>query len=142
MNTVEIDSQTLSSEALAAVADVPDVAVPGAPEVAPESAASPEEIRQGYEVLFTGMVGWSSQTFAPNWAVTPDETSALSQALAGACMLWFPDQPIPPKYLSLLTVAAAAAQIVAARRDPETGLMKPLRAQTTEATRANEATPS
>lgn len=134
MNSIEVNPQSLEAEALAAVADAPPPPAEPGQELVEQQPASQEQIQQGYEVLFTGMVGWSAQSFAPNWALTPAEVDGMSKALTGACMLWFPDQPIPAKYLSLLTVAAAAAQIVAARRDPETGQLKPLRAKPAEAT--------
>jgi hypothetical protein len=89
--------------------------------------ATPEEVRKGYEVLFTGVVGWSANAFAPNWGVQPEETAALSTALADACAIWFPDQVLPPKYMVLIPILGVTAQIVSARRDPETGALRALR---------------
>ncbi len=145
MNTVEVNEAALMAEVNAAVASAPVDATqvelqPDGAQAPAESQATPEQIQQGYEVLFTGVVGWGSQTFAPNWAVTADETHKLSGALAGACMLWFPDQPIPPKYLALLAVVATTAEIVMSRRDPETGQLKPLNAKST--TKATEVNPN
>jgi len=136
MNTVEVNEATLIAEVNAAVASAPvdpaqvDTQTDGT-QAPTEQQATPEQIQQGYEVLFTGVVGWGSQTFAPNWAVTADETHKLSGALAQACMLWFPDQPIPPKYIAVLSVIAVGAEIVMSRRDPETGQLKPLNAKST-----------
>jgi hypothetical protein len=139
MNNVEVNPPALEAEALAALNGVTAPTVDGQQPEEELTPASPEEIRQGYEVLFTGLVGWSAQVFAPNWAITPDETTGMSKALTGACVLWFPDQPIPAKYLAILVVAASAAQIVQARQDPETGTLKPLRATQSEKPATNEA---
>jgi len=150
MNIVEVNEAALMAEVNAAVASAPvdpsqvDVQSDGT-QAPVEQQATPEQVQQGYEVLFTGVVGWGSQTFAPNWAVTADETHKLSNALAGACMLWFPDQPIPPKYIAVLSVVAVAAEIVMSRRDPETGQLKPLNAKSTTkpaATPSNTGSPN
>ena len=76
--------------------------------------------------------------FAPNWAVQPEEASEFSDAMAEALLLWFPDQIIPPKYLAAFNVAWVGLKIIATRRDPETGALKPLHAKPTEVTNDNQ----
>jgi hypothetical protein len=137
VNTVEIDPAALEAEAAAAVssadasmAHVAQVAgddamamagVPGA------QAATQEEILAGYVLVCDVVVGQGCDALVPAWNVTPAERGKLSGAIAKALLLWFPDQIIPPKYMALLAVAGVTFEIINARRDPQTGKLKPAR---------------
>lgn len=141
MSTLEVDdaliAQQMQQVAAAPVPGLEDLPAPEGGE-AVQHQQTPEEIAKGYEVLFTGVVGWSAQAFAPNWAVQPDETQLLSKALADACAVWFPDAVPPPKYMVLIQILGVTAKIVSKRRDEETGQLRPLRvakAATNETTR-------
>jgi hypothetical protein len=60
----------------------------------------------------------------PAWEVTDDEKGKLGKALGTACALWFPGD-IPPKFIALIVVAGVTGEIIASRRDPDTGKLKP-----------------
>lgn len=129
MSEVRVDDASLAAEAdaLAAEFQAPPVAAepvqPGT-DVAP-SQASPEEVEQGYKLITYAVIERGAAVLAPAWNVTADENDRLSTSIARALVLWFPDQPIPPKYLALLVIAGTAAEIVNARKDPATGQLRP-----------------
>jgi hypothetical protein len=129
MSDVRVDPVALAAEADAIAAGhvetdplVPPPAGEGGEVIAPVSDA---DTLAGYVVVAEAVVAGAAQSFAPAWAVTPAETHKLADALARACVLWFPDGMIPPKYLALLVVANAGWEIVAAHRDPQTGKLQP-----------------
>jgi hypothetical protein len=135
MNNVEVNEAALIAEAERAVSNAPadqlqpvEGELQTASEVNAESQASAEDIKKGYTIIVGAMLAGASESLAPNWAVQTSEIDPLADAIADACLLWFPDTPIPPKYLALLVVANAALNIVKTRRDPQTGMLKPLHA--------------
>jgi hypothetical protein len=128
MSEVRIDPAQLAAEAdaiaAAAALDMPAELVPPPSDPAQPSA---EEVLQGYRMITFAVLDRGSEIVMPNWRVTHNEKSRLADALSQALVLWFPDQPIPPKYLSLLMIAGVATEIASARRDPETGAFIPMK---------------
>lgn len=122
---------SLEAEARAAVAGAPvDPDLSGtAPAGLPVGPAqpSPEEVLAGYTLIAGELVDGAALAVFPNWQVTPAESGKFAGAMARAFLLWFPDQIIPPKYLALVTLAGVGFEIVQARRDPETGKLRPAR---------------
>jgi hypothetical protein len=120
------DPIQLQAEADAALSLAPPdpaaAEIPGA-EPAP-AGPSPEEMEQGYAMLAGAALDMTFEMAAPAWEVTDAEKSKLADALGKACALWFPGE-IPAKYVALIVVAGSVGQIVAARRDPSTGRLKP-----------------
>lgn len=132
-NSVEIDAEALAREADAAIADLPAAEtqppVDGeAPPVATgemtqeQAQAMAQSIAPGVYLI----VDAAADVIAPNWQVTKDEKTKLSDAMSMAFVLWFPDLNVPPKYLALGAVAGTLFGIASARRDAS-GKMKPLR---------------
>jgi hypothetical protein len=111
---------TLEAEANAAIAAAPISELapvpPGRPSVA--------DMGAGYAALAEAVLGSTFEVVAPAWAVTDPEKSKLAKALGVAVALWFPGE-IPEKWVALIVVAGAGFEIVAARRDPATGKLKP-----------------
>jgi len=123
MSEVRIDETALAAEADAIAADAPqDMSIPQ-PELA--AGPNPAELEQGYKMIAFAVMDRTAAIAAPNWNITPQEKDKVSTAVAQALVLWFPDQPIPPKYLALLIVAGCVFEVVEARRDPQTGKLKP-----------------
>lgn len=119
----------LEREASAAIATAPapEIPEPGAGIAPAEVGPSEEEILAGYALVCGQVVGACTSAIVPAWEVTAAENGKLSGAMARALLLWFPDQIIPPKYLSLLVVAGVGFEIINARRDPQTGRLRPAR---------------
>jgi hypothetical protein len=116
----------LIAEADAAIAGAPADPTPqangaaGAPAVGPSSA----DIEAGYAILAGAAIDMACEATCPAWEVTTDEKTKFSDAIAKAANLWFPDG-IPERWVALIVVAGVGGQIVAARRDPVTGKLKP-----------------
>lgn len=113
----------LQAEADAAILLAPeDVIIPGAgpAQAGPDQAA----MEEGYAMIAGGVLDMTFGMVAPAWEVTDSEKSKLSIALGKACALWFPGD-IPPKWIALIVVVGACGEIVATRRDPDTGRLKP-----------------
>jgi len=128
MNTVEVNEAALMAEAQAIAETAPqqEVIASDAVETQPVG-PTPEEILEGNKQVFTAVISTTANSVMPAWAISPQETDDLSDALARACVLWFPDGMIPPKYLALCVVAGIAGKIVLKRRDPDTGKLKPMK---------------
>lgn len=130
MSEVRIDEVALASEADAIAqefAQSQPAAQPGevAPGEAGQTGPSEADVLAGYRMISFAIVDRGFEIGAPAWAVTNEEKTRLADAMAQALVLWFPDQPIPPKYLALLVLAGVGLEIVAARKDPLTGQLKP-----------------
>jgi hypothetical protein len=129
MSDVRIDPAALAAEADQIASEFPAATTAGemqqqGGEVAPQG-PSPAEVEEGYKLISYAVVERGAEIFAPAWGITHDENSRVSTGIARALVLWFPDQPIPPKYLALLVIAGTVAEIVNARKDPTTGKLKP-----------------
>jgi hypothetical protein len=133
MNTVEVDEPALAADVERILLDVPADPPAIAPELAGDEAPREptlEEIQAaaaGYEFGSFLIVSKAADVLVPAWGVTSDERKALSSSLSLALAAWFPDQQLPPKYMALLAVAGSMYAIVDARRDPDTGKLKPRR---------------
>jgi len=125
MSEVRVDPATLVAEAdLVAEEHVEDTPAAIAPAGEVITTPTDADMLAGYVVIAEAVVAGAAQSFVPAWTVTPPQSHKLADALARACVLWFPDGAIPPKYLALLVVANAAWEIAAANRDPQTGQLK------------------
>jgi hypothetical protein len=143
MSTVRVDEAELTREADAIAQEVGPVVDPVPPpdsqaEPAPQG-PSPEEVKAGYKMIGVAVVNRAGAALAPNWHITPQETNNVAEAIAGAAMMWFPDAPIPPKYLALLVVLESVYAIVEARRDPSTGGLKPRRIDAPDASNSDNS---
>lgn len=142
-NTVEVDQDALSLEARRVVDSAPaDDLAPSAdapPSPAGEVVASPEEIKKGYIAIADLLVERVHKSAAPNWAFKPEKRAALTDALATAAMLWFPDGIIPPKYLALLVLAQAIDAIASDNYDEGTGAYRPLKLKNVTPAKPNPA---
>jgi hypothetical protein len=116
-----MDTSTLEAEANAAIAGAPALDPALQPVQAGPSVA---DMGAGYAALAEAVLGGTFEVVAPAWAVTEPEKSKLAKALGVAVALWFPGE-IPEKWVALIVVAGAGFEIVAARRDPATGKLKP-----------------
>lgn len=132
MSEVRVDEASLTAEADAVAQEFAPAAAPADSssstvqvDSAGARAATPEEVEQGYKLISFAVIERGAAVLAPAWNITADENDRMSTALARALVLWFPDQPIPPKYLALLVIAGTAADIVSARKDPATGKLRP-----------------
>ena len=116
-----IDATTLQAEADAAIAAAPVDLTGAAPAPAGPNAA---EMEAGYAMLVGGVLDMSFEMACPAWEIQDDEKDKLAAALGKACALWFPND-IPEKWIALIVVAGVGGKIVAARRDPVTGGLRP-----------------
>lgn len=130
--TVEVDRAALLAEADAIAAQAPAATLDpgqGAAQVptlasAPDPASRLGETAPAVRLLVRTL----SDTFAPNWAVTAQESDRVGDALAAVMVYWLPAGAIEPKYLALVTLAGAVYGVAAARRDADSGEWRPLRA--------------
>lgn len=115
------DAAALQLEADAAIAAAPVDLTGAAPAVA---GPSPDDMAAGYSMLAGAALGTVCELTCPAWNITDEEKDSFSAALGKACALWFPGD-IPEKWVALIVVAGVGSKIVAARRDPATGGLKP-----------------
>lgn len=106
-----------------------DAAIAGAPvdfNGAPPALAGPDPaaMEAGYAMLVGGVLDMSFEMACPAWEIQDEEKDKLAAALGKACALWFPND-IPEKWIALIVVAGVGGKIVAARRDPVTGGLRP-----------------
>jgi hypothetical protein len=125
MSEVRVDDAALSAEADAIASEFAGVIDPAVPTAPGEQPPSEADVLAGYRMISFAVADRGFEIIAPAWAVTTEEKTRLADAMAQALVLWFPDQPIPPKYLALLVLAGVGLEIVAARKDPVTGQLKP-----------------
>lgn len=131
---VDVDPETLAAEAAAVdVLELPAAEpAPGEPAAAGEGAEltldQAEALAASYEAAAFVLFDQAASIAAPNWNVTREEKRQLAHSTAVALAHWFPNQQLPPKYAALLTLAGTAYGIAEARRDPDTGRIRPLRA--------------
>jgi hypothetical protein len=116
-----VNDATLLGEADAAIAAAP-VDLTGAP----PAPAGPDQadMAAGYAQLAGAALGMSFELACPAWEITNVEKDQFADALGKACALWFPGD-IPEKWIALIIVAGVGGRIVAARRDPTTGGLRP-----------------
>lgn len=123
ITVTDTNTPQLMAEADAAILMAPeDLMAPGgvpAP-AGPDLAA----MEAGYAMLAGGVLDMTFEMVAPAWEVKDDEKDKLAEALGKACALWFPGD-IPEKWIALIVVAGVGGKIIAARRDPITGQLKP-----------------
>jgi hypothetical protein len=115
------DAAALQLEADAAIAAAP-VDLTGAPPAA--AAPSSDDMAAGYSMLAGAALGTVCEMACPAWEISNEEKNDFAAALGKACALWFPGD-IPEKWVALIVVAGVGSKIVAARRDPATGGLKP-----------------
>lgn len=115
------DAAALQLEADAAIAAAPVDLTGTAPAAAGPSS---DDMAAGYALLAGAALGTACELTCPAWEITDDEKNDFSAALGKACALWFPGD-IPEKWVALIIVAGVGSKIVAARRDPATGGLKP-----------------
>ena len=143
MSEVNVDEAALAAEASAVVNALPPVAPVGdASAPVDPSQPSPEQVKAGYKLVCDALVSRGFDVMAPAWNVTPVETGRIGDATADALLLWFPDQIIPPKYLALLVVAGVTMEVIDARRDPQTGQLRPRTNAKPVATKTPPASPA
>ncbi len=114
----------LEAEANAALAGAPVDPVLNTDAAPAAAGPSQADMEAGYAMLAGAALDMTCEMAVPAWEVTDDEKGKLAAALGKACALWFPGE-IPEKYVALLVLAGSVGQIVAARRDPSTGRLKP-----------------
>jgi hypothetical protein len=114
------DTAALQAEADAALAAAPIDTGPAPVPAGP----STDDMAAGYAMLAGATLGTLTEMACPAWQITDDEKNKFADALGKACALWFPGE-IPEKWVALIVVAGVGAQIVAQRRDPRTGGLKP-----------------
>jgi len=143
MNTVEVDQAALIAEAQNAVASAPVDATQLPPDQAAqvegERQPTQEEILKGYVIVAQTLVSGAQSALAPNWVLKPERKQKMSEALAQAAMLWFPDQVLPPKWAALLVIADAFSEIVADNYDTDAGEYRPLKLKLKNVTPPNPA---
>lgn len=140
MNAVDVNAPELEAEvdrilatAPADLAQAPAIDPAASPAIAGDQVAREptlEEIQAaaaGYEGGAFLIVRKAFDVAAPAWQVSGDECKGISSAVAFAMAAWFPNHQLPPKYVALLGVAGALYAVVDARRDPDTGKLKPRR---------------
>jgi hypothetical protein len=115
------DATMLQAEADAAIAAAPVDLTGAAPAPAGPDAA---QMEAGYAMLAGGVLDMTFEMTCPAWEITDDEKNNFAAALGKACALWFPGD-IPEKWVALIVVAGVGGKIVAARRDPVTGGLRP-----------------
>ncbi len=129
-NSIEIDAAALAAEAdrIELPAD------PGATaqaEAAPASAETLLDIEARARRDWLGGMQFAVQGFAhvaTGWALLPEECDLLALDMAMAAAAWFPNGALPAKYMVLLNLGGHGFMLAAARRDPQTGRFRPLRA--------------
>lgn len=102
-----------------------------------EQASAPGELRAGdldeasaarvadmYRSSVGLMVNGVADNVLPNWNLTADERTGLTDAISLAAAHWFPDGYIPPKWVALFGALYVGYNIAAARRNPD-GTWKP-----------------
>jgi hypothetical protein len=117
-----VNATALHLEADAALAAAPVDLTGAAPAAA--TGPSPDDMAAGYSMLAGATLGTVCEMACPAWEITDDEKNDFAAALGKACALWFPGD-IPEKWVALIVVAGVGSKIVAARRDPRTGGLKP-----------------
>jgi hypothetical protein len=123
--TIRDVDQVNNSAELQAEADAALAAAPIDTAAAPVPAGpSTDDMAAGYAMLAGATLGTLTELTCPAWEITDDEKTKFADALGKACALWFPGE-IPEKWVALIIVAGVGSQIVAARRDPRTGGLKP-----------------
>lgn len=124
------DADQVNTAALQMEADAALASAPVEPVIDPVTGApaptgpSIDDMAAGYSALAGAALGMLTDAACPAWEITKDEKTEFADALGKACALWFPGE-IPEKWVALIVVAGAGAQIVAKRRDPATGGFKP-----------------
>lgn len=114
----------LEQEANAALASAP--ADPQLNGTDPGASVGPtaEDAERAYKMLGDAVLAGAFRSAAPAWEVQPGEIDRLGTALAKACAVWWPGG-IPEKIAVILVVASVGYEIVEARRDPQTGQLRP-----------------
>lgn len=136
MNSVPIDEDQVTAEldqlagGAANSSAGPEVVaeVPGVDPGGERPAALPMD----WTIAAGGMVLVLDKVIAPNWKLQDEEKALLHEQLKVTLGLFFPDTNLDPRVQSLMVLGGTVAMIAAARFDPATKRLKPLRVRPAE----------
>lgn len=136
-NQVDVDTEALNREVDGVLGGIGPEPAPG-PSAEDQARAQAEaqlqaEYEQAERAAMSYLPGCAaavagvSAVIMPNWQLSSAEQDQLAKACATALGWWFPNLAIHPRWMALVGIGGVMYGIAGARRDPQTGKIRPMR---------------